>query len=355
MSNTYGENLKITVFGQSHSPAIGVVIDGFPTGVKVDFDFVNEFMSRRAPGKDLTTPRKEADKPEFISGLNADDCTCGAPICAIIRNTDVRSKDYSNLEILPRPSHSDYTSFLKYGEARDVRGGGQFSGRLTAPLCIAGALCILWLKQKGVSVGAHLYLVGNALDTPYDLVSNQIPENLADFPVINESSRGLMQAEIENARRDLDSVGSCVECKITGVPSALGEPMFEGVENRLAQMMFGIPAVKGFEVGAGFGVCGMRGSECNDQFAVCNEKIVTKTNNSGGINGGISNGMPIVFRVGFRPTPSISKPQLSVNIQTLKDEELVIKGRHDPCIGVRAVPVVEACASIVIMDMMLKR
>ncbi len=354
MSNVFGENIKITVFGQSHSPAIGVVIDGFPSGLKVDLDNINEFMARRAPGQKLTTMRKEADTPQFISGLNSDGKTCGAPICAVINNTDTRSKDYSNLLTVPRPSHSDYTSFLKYGEARDVRGGGQFSGRLTAPLCVAGALAIAWLKDRGVKIGAHLYSVGKIKDDGYDAVNGQIPDNVNGFPAVNKLVAEKMQEEIEKARMDCDSVGAVVECKINGVPAALGDPMFDGVENRLAQMMFSIPAVKGFEVGAGFDVSGMCGSECNDQMSVRDGKIVTDTNNAGGINGGITNGMPITFKVGFKPTPSIAKSQKSVNINTLAEEELIIHGRHDPCIGVRAVPVVEACAAIVIMDLMQK-
>ncbi len=352
MSNTYGENIKITVFGQSHSQAIGVVIDGFPSGVKVDTAFIEAFMARRAPGQNLTTTRKEADKPQFVSGLNENGETCGAPICAIIYNTDVRSKDYSNLLTLPRPSHSDYTSYLKYGETRDVRGGGQFSGRLTAPLCIAGALAISWLSTKGIKIGAHLYSVGEVADTPYDMTANDIPNNVVSFPAINETATEKMKAEIESARLDADSVGAVVECKIVGVPQALGDPMFDGFENRLAQMVFAIPAVKGFEVGNGFNASKIRGSENNDDLTVKDGKILTKTNNSGGINGGITNGMPIVFRVGFKPTPSIAKPQTSVNIKTLEEQELIIKGRHDPCIGVRAVPVVEACAAIVLADLM---
>ncbi len=354
MSNTFGENIKVTVFGQSHSPAIGVVIDGYPSGVKIDKEFINAFMSRRAPGQKFSTARKEGDVPEFISGLNADGVTCGAPICAVIYNNDCRSKDYSNIEILPRPSHSDYTAFLKYGKFHDVRGGGQFSGRLTAPLCVAGALALSWLKDKGVNIGAHLYSVGNITDDGYDLSSNVIPDNLADFPAVNKEKAELMTEEIEKARRDGDSVGAVVECKLAGVTPALGEPMFDGVENRLAQAIFSIPAVKGFEVGLGFGSSKIRGSENNDQLTVDNGKITTKTNNAGGINGGITNGMPIVFRAGFKPTPSIAKPQTSVNLQTNTEQELIINGRHDPCIGVRAVPVVEAVAGLVIMDMMIK-
>lgn len=352
MSNTYGDNIKVTVFGQSHSPEIGVVIDGFPSGVKIDREFLDSFMARRSPGQNLTTKRNEKDYAEFVSGLNADGVTCGAPICAVIRNTDVRSQDYSNLLKLPRPSHSDYTSLLKYGESRDVRGGGQFSGRLTAPLCVAGALAMMWLKDKGVKIGAHISSVGNIADEKYDVVSDEIPSNSDGFPAINKAVAMAMREEIEKARLDCDSVGATVECKITGVPAALGDPMFDGMENRLARMMFAIPAVKGFEVGSGFAAAESYGSVNNDPVTVKDGKIKTITNNSGGINGGITNGMPVVFRLAFKPTPSIAKPQRSVNLETLVEEELIIHGRHDPCIGVRAVPVVEACAAIVIADVM---
>ena len=355
MSNTFGQNIKITVFGQSHSPSIGVVIDNFPCGLKVDFDYLREFMSRRAPGQNLTTPRKEGDEVEFLSGLNENGETCGAPICAIIKNTNVKSKDYDKLADLPRPSHSDLTSFYKFGDSRDIRGGGQFSGRLTAPICIAGALCNMWLKEKGVNIFAHLSSVGNVEDKRYDLVSNEIERNISTFPTLDEIVADKMKEEIEKARVDGDSVGSTVECKITGVPLGLGEPMFEGVENRLAQMMFGIPAVKGFEVGLGFKSSTLKGSENNDPMCVKDGKICTTTNNAGGINGGITNGMPIVFRVAIKPTPSILKHQTSVNVRTLEQEELLICGRHDPCIGVRAVPVVEGATAIVVADMIMDR
>ncbi|MBE5731916.1 MAG: chorismate synthase [Clostridiales bacterium] len=353
MSSSYGNNLKVQVFGQSHSPAIGVVIDGFPSGMKVDMEFLSSFMVRRAPGQNLSTPRKEADDVEFLSGLNENGETCGAPICAIIKNTNVRSKDYSNLAITPRPSHSDYTSLIKYGESRDIRGGGQFSGRLTAPLCIAGALCLQYLKTNGVKIGAHISSVLNVLDDAYDLVSDEIPDNVSDFSCINEEKASQMKAVIESARMACDSVGGTIECKITGVREGIGDPMFDGVENRLAQIMFGIPAVKGFEVGAGFDVAKRYGSENNDPLCVVDGKVKTVTNNAGGINGGITNSMPIVFKVAFKPTPSIAKSQQSVNLSEMKEATLEIKGRHDPCIVVRAVPVVEACAAIAILDMML--
>ncbi len=353
MSSSYGNKLKVQVFGQSHSPAIGVVIDGFPSGMKVDREFLASFMARRAPGQTLSTPRKEADDVEFLSGLNENDETCGAPICAIIRNTNTRSKDYSALAIIPRPSHSDYTSLIKYGESRDIRGGGQFSGRLTAPLCIAGALCLQYLAEKGVKIGAHISSILDVCDSRYNLENDEIPNNVCGFSCIDEEKAEQMKAIIESARMNLDSVGGTIEAKIVGVNAGLGDPMFDGVENKLAQMMFAIPAVKGFEVGAGFDVAKRYGSENNDPLCVVDGKVKTVTNNAGGINGGITNSMPIVFRVAFKPTPSIAKPQQSVNLNTMQKETLEITGRHDPCIVVRAVPVVEACSAIVILDMML--
>lgn len=353
MSSSYGNKLKVQVFGQSHSPAIGVVIDGFPSGMKVDMDFLSSFMARRAPGQALSTTRKEADEVEFLSGLNENGETCGAPICAVIKNTNVRSKDYSNLAITPRPSHSDYTSLIKYGDSRDIRGGGQFSGRLTAPLCIAGALCLQYLSSKGVKIGAHISSVLNVLDDAYDLVNDEIPNNVSDFSCINGEKAKQMKSVIEEARMNCDSVGGTVEAKVVGVSEGLGDPMFDGVENKLAQMMFAIPAVKGFEIGAGFDVAKRCGSENNDPLCVVDGKVKTVTNNAGGINGGITNSMPIVFKVAFKPTPSIAKPQQSVNLMTMQEETLKIVGRHDPCIVVRAVPVVEACTAIAILDLMI--
>lgn len=353
MSSSYGNKLKVQVFGQSHSPAIGAVIDGFPSGMKVDMEFLSAFMARRAPGQALSTPRKEADEVEFLSGFNASGETCGAPICAIIRNTNTRSKDYSALATTPRPSHSDYTSLIKYGDSRDIRGGGQFSGRLTAPLCIAGALCLQFLAEKGVKIGAHISSVLNVHDDRYDPVNDEIPNNVCGFSCINAEKAEQIKSVIESARMNLDSVGGCVEAKIVGLGAGLGDPMFDGVENRLAQIMFAIPAVKGFEVGAGFEVASKYGSENNDPLCVIDGKVKTVTNNAGGINGGITNSMPIVFRVAFKPTPSIAKPQQSVNLKEMKEEILEITGRHDPCIVVRAVPVVEACSAIAVLDMML--
>ena len=353
MSSLYGEKVKITVFGQSHSESIGVVIDGFPSGVKIDTEHLKEFMQRRAPGRIYTTPRKEADEVEFISGLNEKGLTCGAPITALIKNTNKKSADYDNIKIRPRPSHSDLVSMLKNGEGCDIRGGGQFSGRLTAPICVAGALCLKVLESLGVKIGAHVYKLGDHVDDGYSATNDIIDINLPDFPALNPEKASKMQDELLNASKEGDSIGAVVECKVVGLPVGLGDPMFDGVESRLAKMLFGIPAVKGVEVGAGFEVAKRKGSENNDAIIVRDGKIVTETNNDGGINGGITNGMPVIFRVAFKPTPSIAKPQKTVNVNTMQEEMLEIKGRHDPCVALRAVPVVEAAAAIAFLDMLL--
>lgn len=353
MSSLYGEKLKITVFGQSHSKGIGVVIDGFPAGVQIDTETLKTFMARRAPGRIYTTPRKESDKVEFLSGLNEKGLTCGAPITAFIENTNQNSSDYDNVKICPRPSHSDLVSLLKHGDGADIRGGGQFSGRLTAPICVAGGIAKQVLSGLGVTIGAHIYKIGSVIDDEYSKTDEEISQNLPDFPSINPERASKMQDQILSAIKEGDSVGAVIECKITGLPVGLGEPMFDGVESKLAKIMFSIPAVKGFEIGAGFSVADRKGSENNDQIIVSEGKIATETNNDGGVNGGITNGMPVIFKVAFKPTPSIAKPQKTVNMETLEEETLEIKGRHDPCVAIRAVPVVEAAAAIAILDMFL--
>lgn len=346
------EKLKISVFGQSHSEAIGVVIENFPAGMKVDKDALASFMARRAPGQKNTTPRTEKDEVHFVSGLNEQGLTCGAPICAIIYNTNVKSKDYEDIKRCPRPSHSDYVSYLKSGDGRDIRGGGQFSGRLTAPLCIAGGLCMQYLSSMGIKIGAHISQIGNVTDECYDKVNDQIPALCDFFPSLCENAGKLMQEQVEIARQNLDSVGAKIECKAIGIPAGYGDPMFDGIENQLARNVFAIPAVKGFEVGSGFGCVQMTGSQHNDPFRIVDGKVVTTTNNSGGINGGITNGMPLIFSVAFKPTPSILKEQQTVDLYTMQNATLTIKGRHDPCVGIRAVPVVEAVTAITLMQVL---
>lgn len=354
MSSTYGENLKLSIFGQSHAPAIGMTLDGIPAGLTVDLEKLQQFLNRRAPGQnDYSTPRREEDRPEFLSGL-LNGFTCGAPLAAIIRNTNTRSGDYANLMDCPRPGHADYTAQVKYGGFQDAAGGGHFSGRLTAPLCIAGGLCKQWLEAKGIRIGAHIAAIAGIPDTPFDPIKPQLSSVGADFPVLNPEAGARMRQAISDAKRDLDSVGGIIECAVTGLPAGLGEPMFGGVEGRIAQIVYGIPAVKGVEFGIGFEAANLRGSENNDDFRMEEGKVVTSTNHCGGILGGITNGMPLLFRAAIKPTPSISQAQQSVSLSRGENQELVVKGRHDPCIVPRAVPVVEAAAAIAIFDMLLQ-
>ncbi len=354
MSSTYGENLKLSIFGQSHCAAIGMTLDGIPAGLPVDFDQLQTFLNRRAPGQnDYSTPRREEDRPEFLSGL-LNGFTCGAPLAAIIRNTNTRSGDYANLMDCPRPGHADYTAQIKYGGYQDAAGGGHFSGRLTAPLCIAGGLCKQWLEAKGIRIGAHIAAIAGISDSPFDPIQPQLDSVCTDFPVLNPQARAKMREAVAAARMEQDSVGGIIECAVTGLPTGLGEPMFGGVEGRIAQIVYGIPAVKGVEFGIGFEAANLRGSENNDDFRMEAGKVVTSTNHCGGILGGITNGMPLLFRAAFKPTPSISRPQQSVSLAKGENRELVVKGRHDPCIVPRAVPVVEAAAAIAIFDMLLQ-
>ena len=350
----YNDHRMVMCFGQSHSEAIGCVIDGLPAGVKLDTLSIEKFMERRAPGRNkYSTTRREADKPVILSGL-VDNTTCGAPLAMIIENTNTRSGDYGNIRTLPRPGHSDYAAAVKYNSFNDIAGGGHFSGRLTAPLCFAGSVCMQILKLKGIDIKAHIAAIGGIEDEKFDPVSIT-DENIAEkeFPVINDAAGDKMKAEIEKARLDADSVGGIIECAVTGVKAGFGEPMFEGIENRLAAAVFGIPAVKGIEFGRGFSSALLRGSENNDEFIVSDGTVRTETNNHGGILGGITSGMPIVFRVAIKPTPSIGKPQRSVNLETMEEEELLIKGRHDPCIVPRAVPAVEAVTAVTMLDIVL--
>ena len=331
MSNSFGERYRFTIFGQSHAPAIGVTIEGLPAGFTLDMAALQAFLDRRAPGKgQYTTARKEADAPEFIAGL-VDGHTCGAPVTAVIRNADARSGDYEALRRVPRPGHADWAAFVKYGPARDVAGGGQFSGRLTAPLCIAGGLALQLLAEEGVSISARIASIGG------------------------ETEPQAIQAVLEAAKAAGDSVGGLVECVCQGVPAGLGEPMFGGMENRIAQAVFAIPAVKGVEFGAGFQAAALQGSENNDPFYYDDLGVVrTRTNHHGGILGGITSGMPIEFRAAFKPTPSIAMEQDSVDLAAHENVKLTVSGRHDPCIVLRAVPCVEAAAAAAIYDALLE-
>ena len=356
MSSYMGKNLHVSIFGQSHGKAIGVVTDGLPAGEKIDLDALDAFLDRRRTGKNaLSTARKETDKPVFLSGLE-NGMTCGFPLCAMIENGDQHSSDYSELLDHPRPGHADYTAWVKWQGNADMRGGGHFSGRLTAPICVAGGIALQILAHRGIYVGAHLAAVAGMEDTPFPLhpdadLFSQVAARA--FPVISEEAGARMQAEIQKARQEGDSVGGIIECAAIGMPAGLGSPMFEGVENRLAASLFGIPAVKGVEFGAGFAAAGLRGSENNDPFTMEDGRVVTTSNNAGGILGGITTGMPVTFRVAIKPTPSISRTQHTVSLSGQTDAELSVRGRHDPCIAHRAVPVVEAMAGLVLLDLLM--
>ena len=357
MSSEFGNILRVSVFGQSHGKAIGVNIDGLPAGEPIDLEELNAFLDRRKPGKSpLSTARKESDTPVFLSGLE-NGVTCGFPLCAVIENSDQHSSDYSELADKPRPSHADYTARVKWGGHADMRGGGHFSGRLTAPLCIAGGIAKQLLARRGIFVGAHLAAVGTENDAPFPLhPTAELFDAIAakPFPVVDDGAGDRMQALILEARQDLDSVGGIIECAAIGLPAGLGDPMFGGVENRLAAALFGIPAVKGVEFGLGFGSSRLHGSENNDPFTVENGTVVTASNRAGGILGGITTGMPVTLRAAIKPTPSISRPQQTVRLSAMENTELVIRGRHDPCIAHRAVPVVEAVTATVLLDLLLE-
>ncbi len=356
MGSVIGKNIKVSVFGESHSEALGVSIDGVPAGVKIDFESLSELLTRRAPkGGGLSTARKESDMPNFISGVK-DGVTTGSPICGIIQNNDTRSKDYEKLRFAPRPSHADYPAHVKHGGNNDIRGGGHFSARLTAPLVVAGALFKQILEQKNIFIGAHISSIQNINDIPIDPITGSVEQlkeiKNSELCVFDQKQAQFMKQAILDAKQQGDSVGGTVECSVVGMPVGAGEPMFDGIENRIAYGMFGIPAVKGIEFGSGFFGSTLKGSENNDEYDVLNNQTVTKTNNAGGILGGLASGMPIVFKVAFKPTPSISKPQQTVDLKSLEPELLTIEGRHDPCVVVRAVPIVEAVAAIVVYDIL---
>lgn len=356
MSSTWGENIKISIFGESHGTAIGVVLDGLPAGEELDFDAIALQMSRRAPGKDAAaTPRKESDLPKIVSGV-LNERTTGAPLCAFIENTNTKSGDYDNLKLIPRPGHADYPASLRYGGFNDVRGGGHFSGRLTAPLVFAGAVCRQILQRRGITIGSHVFSVADCKDTPFSPAD--IPEDLLQklssipFPVIDRDAEQQMRNKIEETRLAQDSVGGIIECALTGVPAGIGGPLFGGIESVFSSILFGIPAVKGVEFGAGFGAAELYGSENNDAYYYEDGTVKTKTNNAGGILGGITSGMPVVFRVAFKPTPSIAREQDSIDLAAKADAKLHVHGRHDPCIVSRAAPVVEAAAAIALINLM---
>ena len=356
MSTTYGKNLKITIYGGSHDERIGIIAEGMPKGFEVDTAALLGFMKRRAPGQNAhSTARREADEPVFLSGVS-DGTLNGDTLHAVIYNTNQRSQDYSDLAFIPRPSHADFAARMKYGESVDLRGGGHFSGRLTAPMCVVGGICKQYLASRGIYVGAHVYCVGNEYDTPYDMVGldkeTLLSAGASDFPTIDAHAGERMRNILEEARAEGDSVGGIVECAAIGLPAGLGEHMFDGVEGRISSIVFGIPAVKGIEFGNGFECAHIRGSENNDPFRTDGQRIFTSTNNAGGILGGMTSGMPLIFRAAMKPTPSIFKEQDSVDMISMTNQRFSIKGRHDPCVVIRAVPVFEAAMAIAIVDML---
>ncbi len=357
MSYELGNNIKLSVFGQSHSEKIGAEVTGLPAGEKIDIEKLQSFMERRAPGKNrFSTQRKEPDKVVFEMGVTGDTLD-GNLVRAVIQNTNVRSGDYDNTINIPRPGHADYTAFIKYKGTNDMHGGGQFSGRLTAPICAVGGIALQILERNGIRIGAHALEIHGVQDDKFDQVNPdpKLFEEIAkkDFPVINGEKGLAMQNEIDMARENLDSVGGVIECAVTGLPAGIGGPLFEGLEGELAKGLFGIPAVKGVEFGSGFETAKMYGSENNDEFYMECTAVKTRTNHHGGLLGGITSGMPLILKVAVKPTPSIGKTQKSVSLETMRDAELNIYGRHDPCIVHRAVPVVEAVTAIVLLDAIL--
>ena len=356
MSSMWSNNLQLSLFGQSHSKAVGICLHGLPAGLTVDLEVLQAFLDRRTPGyQETSTARKEPDAVHFLSGV-VNGVTCGAPLAALIYNTDTRADDYRVIQSSPRPSHSDFSARMKYDGAEDTRGGGHFSGRLTAALCLAGGLCLQFLAREHILVGAHIAAVGSIRDDVFDPVKVNAADLMAlkqaAFPVINQTQGEAMRAAILEAKKAGDSLGGMVECAVVGVPAGLGEPVFAGMENQISSLVFAIPAVKGLEFGNGFAAAALHGSENNDVFFQEGDKIYTRTNRHGGILGGLTSGMPLLFRAAIKPTPSIGVPQNTINYAG-KPCCLEIPGRHDPCIVPRAVPCIESAAAIAVYDAVL--
>lgn len=358
MTSEFNSNIKLSVFGESHSEYIGCKIEGIPAGENIDFDFILKQMARRAPGNDKTaTPRKEKDFPEVLSGI-INGVTDGNAIEMRIYNTNTRSGDYLGINVTPRPSHADFPATVKYGDKFDYRGGGHFSGRLTAPIVFAGAVAKQILARKGIIIGAHIASIGAANDDCFDKVnvSKELLEELqtSRFAIINKERETVLRNEVEKARLDCNSIGGTIECAVTGVPTGFGDTMFTSLESRISSMIFAVPAVKGIEFGRGFALSQMYGSEANDPYRIVNGEIKTVTNNNGGILGGLATGMPIVFKVAVKPTPSIGKEQKTVNLKTMTNDTISVHGRHDPCIVPRAVPVIESACALALLDAFLE-
>lgn len=359
MSGIWGNSIKISIFGESHGKAIGINIDGLKAGILLDRDYIKREMQRRAPGNnEFSTLRREGDEFEILSGY-FEGRTTGTPLCAMIYNTDKKSGDYTKLKNIMRPSHGDYTGYVKYGGYNDYRGGGHFSGRLTAPLVFAGAICKQLLESRGIIIGSHIKSIGEEQDelfNPVNVEANTL-KLLAGkaFPVINSSSEASMQEVISRAREQKDSVGGVVETAVLGMEPGVGEPFFDSVESTLGHLIFSIPGVKGLEFGAGFDISKMHGSTANDEYFMEADRVRTHSNNNGGILGGITNGMPLIFRTAFKPTASIGRLQRTIDIENKVNTEIEVQGRHDPCIVPRAVPVVEAAAAIGLLDLIMQK
>lgn len=361
MSGIWGNNIELAIFGESHGKAIGVTISGLPAGLELDMEFILSEMARRAPGRnELTTPRKEKDQPEIVSGF-LDGRTTGTPLTALIWNTNTRSKDYSQMKRLMRPGQADYPGRVRYDGYNDYRGSGHFSGRITAPLVFAGAIAQQWLKNKGVIVGSHVQSIGHVEDQRFQEQTGINLETVTQLkeeqlPLFDASKRQAMEEVIIDAKNDLDSVGGVVETFVLGIDAGYGNPFFDSVESTLAHLVFSVPATKGIEFGAGFDITRMRGSEANDEYYYDEKgQIKTRTNNNGGILGGITYGMPIVFRTAIKPPASIEKKQATIDIENQTEADLEVFGRHDPCIVPRVLPVLEAVTAIALMDLILDR
>lgn len=358
MGSTIGKNIRFTIFGESHGKGVGIVIDGLPAGIRIDRDYIIFQMQRRRPGRtDMSTLRNETDSFEILSGV-FEGMTSGAPLCAFIKNSDVENDSYEKNKGIMRPSHADFTANIKYGGYNDYRGGGMFSGRLSAPMVFAGSICRQFIEMKGIIIGSHVYSIGEIEDLPFDGI--KIDPNLLqslskmELPVIDGAKGELMKDALEKARDEQDSIGGIIEAAAINMPRGIGSPFFDSVESCLSHMLFSIPAIKGVEFGRGFEITKHRGSEANDEFYMDGENVRTYSNNSGGIQGGITNGMPVVFRVAVKPTASIWKEQRTVDILNHKETTIRAEGRHDPCIVPRALPVVESAAAMVIADLLLE-
>ena len=353
MSNRIGNSISVQIFGQSHSKVIGCVIEGLPAGFAPDMERIQKDLDRRRGGMNkYSTPRAEEDLPYVLSGL-VDGKTCGAALCVSFKNRNTVSDNYNEFKNTPRPGHADYTAYVRTNGNNDIRGGGEFSGRMTLPLCFAGSLCKQLLESKGVYIGAHIASVGIINDVLYDPVNLTRQDLEYDgFPVLDRDMEEVMKNYMTEIAEEGDSVGGIIECAAIGMPAGYGSPMFEGVESEIAKIIFGIPAIKGIEFGAGFSVAQMKGSENNDPYEYDRGKVVTVTNNAGGILGGITNGMPIIFRCAVKPTPSIAKEQHTVDLSRKTESVINIKGRHDPCIVPRAVPVIEAACALALINLL---